>query len=50
MHLLHAGVGCDAKVALDIHNMREENPEKFYSQVNNYIDISFSFSLFGFRI
>ena len=27
------GIGCDAKVALDIHNLREENPEKFYSQV-----------------
>ena len=27
------GVGCDAKVALDIHNLREENPERFYSQV-----------------
>jgi diacylglycerol kinase (ATP) len=26
-------IGCDAKVALDIHNLREENPEKFYSQV-----------------
>lgn len=32
-----AGVGCDAKVALEIHNLREENPEKFYNQVNgNY--------------
>lgn len=29
------GVGCDAKVALDIHNLREENPEKFYNQVFN---------------
>jgi len=28
-----SGVGCDAKVALDIHNLREENPERFYSQV-----------------
>lgn len=28
------GIGCDAKVALDIHNLREENPEKFYSQVS----------------
>lgn len=27
------GIGCDAKVALDIHNLREENPEKFYNQV-----------------
>lgn len=27
------GVGCDAKVALEIHNLREENPEKFYNQV-----------------
>ncbi|KAL6584160.1 Diacylglycerol kinase [Orobanche minor] len=24
--------GCDAKVALEIHNLREENPEKFYNQ------------------
>lgn len=29
----YLGVGCDAKVALDIHNLREENPEKFYNQV-----------------
>ena len=29
-----SGIGCDAKVALDIHNLREENPEKFYNQVN----------------
>ncbi|KAK4362285.1 hypothetical protein RND71_017526 [Anisodus tanguticus] len=28
----YLGVGCDAKVALEIHNMREENPEKFYNQ------------------
>lgn len=28
-----SGVGCDAKVALEIHNLREENPEKFYNQV-----------------
>lgn len=28
-----SGIGCDAKVALDIHNLREENPELFYSQV-----------------
>lgn len=28
-----SGIGCDAKVALDIHNLREENPEKFYNQV-----------------
>lgn len=28
-----AGVGCDAKVALEIHNLREENPDKFYNQV-----------------
>ncbi|GMH29205.1 hypothetical protein Nepgr_031048 [Nepenthes gracilis] len=27
------GIGCDAKVALDIHNLREENPEKFNNQV-----------------
>lgn len=33
-HLMHVtGIGCDAKVALDIHNLREENPEKFYNQV-----------------
>ncbi|KAD5507881.1 hypothetical protein E3N88_15584 [Mikania micrantha] len=28
----YLGVGCDAKVALEIHSMREENPEKFYNQ------------------
>ncbi|ONL98962.1 Diacylglycerol kinase 1 [Zea mays] len=28
----YLGIGCDAKVALDIHNLREGNPEKFYSQ------------------
>lgn len=28
-----SGIGCDAKVALDIHNLREENPDLFYSQV-----------------
>ncbi|XP_078430229.1 diacylglycerol kinase1 isoform X2 [Wolffia australiana] len=33
----YLGVGCDAKVALDIHNLREENPEKFYSQFLNKI-------------
>lgn len=31
--LILTGVGCDAKVALEIHNLREENPERFYSQV-----------------
>ncbi|XP_072989128.1 diacylglycerol kinase 1-like [Typha latifolia] len=31
------GVGCDAKVALDIHNLREENPEMFYNQFMNKI-------------
>ncbi|KAL6847326.1 hypothetical protein ACP4OV_023179 [Aristida adscensionis] len=31
------GVGCDAKVALDIHNLREENPERFYSQFMNKV-------------
>lgn len=31
------GVGCDAKVALEIHNLREENPEKFYNQVGGVI-------------
>ncbi|KAL6951845.1 Diacylglycerol kinase [Sarracenia purpurea var. burkii] len=30
------GVGCDAKVALEIHNLREENPDKFYNQVTAY--------------
>ncbi|RZC10604.1 Diacylglycerol kinase 1 isoform C [Glycine soja] len=29
----YLGIGCDAKVALDIHNLREENPDKFYNQV-----------------
>ena len=27
------GIGCDAKVAFDIHNLHEENPNKFYCQV-----------------
>lgn len=31
------GIGCDAKVALEIHNLREENPEKFYSQFLNKV-------------
>eukprot|EP00249_Psilotum_nudum_P023788 c28980_g1_i1 orf=806-3202(-) len=31
----YLGVGCDAKVALDIHLLREENPEKFYNQFLN---------------
>ncbi|WOL01717.1 diacylglycerol kinase 1 [Canna indica] len=31
----YLGVGCDAKVALDIHNLREENPEKFFNQFLN---------------
>ncbi|PHU24011.1 Diacylglycerol kinase 1 [Capsicum chinense] len=35
----YLGVGCDAKVALEIHNMREENPEKFYNQVPIPIEI-----------
>lgn len=36
--IIVAGIGCDAKVALEIHNLREENPEKFYNQVmNNYL-------------
>jgi hypothetical protein len=26
-------IGCDAKVALDINNLREENPENFYSLI-----------------
>ncbi|CAL4931641.1 unnamed protein product [Urochloa decumbens] len=33
----YLGIGCDAKVALDIHNLREENPEKFYSQFLNKV-------------
>lgn len=32
-----AGVGCDAKVALEIHNLREENPDKFYNQVTTIL-------------
>ncbi|CAL5374552.1 unnamed protein product [Camellia sinensis] len=31
------GIGCDAKVALEIHNLREENPEKFYNQFMNKV-------------
>lgn len=31
----YLGIGCDAKVALYIHNLREENPEKFYNQFVN---------------
>lgn len=33
----YLGVGCDAKVALDIHNLREENPEMFYNQFLNKV-------------
>ncbi|KAE8661752.1 Diacylglycerol kinase 1 [Hibiscus syriacus] len=33
----YLGIGCDAKVALDIHNLREENPEKFYNQFMNKV-------------
>lgn len=33
----YLGIGCDAKVALDIHNLREENPEFFYSQFMNKV-------------
>ncbi|KAL8130390.1 hypothetical protein V2J09_019545 [Rumex salicifolius] len=33
----YLGVGCDAKVALDIHNLREENPERFYNQFMNKV-------------
>jgi diacylglycerol kinase (ATP) len=29
----YMGIGCDAKVALDVHSLREESPELFYSQV-----------------
>ncbi|KAJ4841429.1 Diacylglycerol kinase [Turnera subulata] len=35
--VLLSGVGCDAKVALEIHNLREENPEKFYNQFMNKV-------------
>eukprot|EP00250_Pteridium_aquilinum_P018280 c24020_g1_i1 orf=590-2899(+) len=31
----YLGIGCDAKVALDIHLLREESPEKFYNQFLN---------------
>ncbi|XP_011621123.2 diacylglycerol kinase 1 [Amborella trichopoda] len=31
----YLGIGCDAKVALDIHLLREENPDKFYNQFLN---------------
>ncbi|ERN20187.1 diacylglycerol kinase 2 isoform X1 [Amborella trichopoda] len=31
----YLGIGCDAKVALDIHLIREEKPEKFYNQFVN---------------
>ncbi|KAL5998427.1 Diacylglycerol kinase 2 [Asimina triloba] len=31
----YLGIGCDAKVAYDFHMMREERPEKFYSQFVN---------------
>ncbi|XP_023524790.1 diacylglycerol kinase 1-like [Cucurbita pepo subsp. pepo] len=33
----YLGIGCDAKVALDIHNLREENPGKFYNQFMNKV-------------
>ncbi|XWS47950.1 hypothetical protein CRYUN_Cryun13aG0030100 [Craigia yunnanensis] len=33
----YLGIGCDAKVALDIHKLREENPEKFYNQFMNKV-------------
>ncbi|XP_047337768.1 diacylglycerol kinase 1 isoform X2 [Impatiens glandulifera] len=33
----YLGVGIDAKVALEIHNLREENPEKFYNQFMNKV-------------
>ncbi|KAI8019446.1 Diacylglycerol kinase 1 [Camellia lanceoleosa] len=35
--IIVTGVGCDAKVALEIHNLREENPEKFYNQFMNKV-------------
>ncbi|KAI3996204.1 hypothetical protein MKX01_022698 [Papaver californicum] len=31
------GIGCDAKMALDIHNLREENPEIFHNQFMNKV-------------
>ncbi|KAI5070416.1 hypothetical protein GOP47_0014759 [Adiantum capillus-veneris] len=31
----YLGIGCDAKIALDIHLLREESPEKFYNQFLN---------------
>ncbi|CAM6126076.1 unnamed protein product [Calypogeia fissa] len=31
----YLGIGCDAKVALDIHTLREESPDKFYNQFMN---------------
>lgn len=40
------GIGCDAKVALDIHNLREENPEMFYNQVT--LDIAETMKCFIF--
>lgn len=33
----YLGIGCDAKVALDIHMLREESPEKFYNQFLNKV-------------
>ncbi|EYU23570.1 hypothetical protein ABFS82_04G147900 [Erythranthe guttata] len=33
----YLGVGCDAKIALEIHNLREENPDKFYNQFINKV-------------
>ncbi|OIW19654.1 hypothetical protein TanjilG_18464 [Lupinus angustifolius] len=33
----YLGIGCDAKVALDIHSLREENPDKFYNQFMNKV-------------
>ncbi|XP_028753744.1 diacylglycerol kinase 1 [Neltuma alba] len=33
----YLGIGCDAKVALEIHNLREDNPEKFYNQFMNKV-------------
>lgn len=44
------GIGCDAKVALDIHNLREENPEKFFNQVTHLFFYSLSFLLFYWKI
>ena len=32
----YTGIGCDAKLAYEFHVNREENPDKYYSQVTIY--------------